>query len=215
MLEPKFLSSLEQKVAPGNAALIVVDVQNDFCDDNGVFGKAGYDLSMVRESIPRLQVLVEGARRAGVPVIFIRAIYDPVFLPPAWHERNARLNFEVTRCLSGTWGAEFHGVQPADDDLVISKHRYSAFVDTDLDLVLRSQQIKSVIVAGVATNICVESTARDAFMRNYYVTLVDDASAAYSQAQHDAALSNIKIGFGVVASVDDVVSAWNVSGGNK
>lgn len=209
------LGSFTAKVAKGNAALIVVDVQNDFCDNEGVFGKAGYDLSMVREAIPRVQALVEAARRAQVPVIFVQAIYDPVFLPPAWYERNARLGFEVSRCLSGTWGADFHGIKPLEGETIVRKHRYSAFVDTDLDLVLRSQQIQSVIVAGVATNICVESTARDAFMRDYYVTLVDDASAAYSREQHDAALANIKIGFGVVAKVDEITDIWRDSVINK
>jgi ureidoacrylate peracid hydrolase len=215
VLQHSFLNSLELKVAPGNAALVVVDVQNDFCDDGGVFGKAGYDLSMVRKAIPKIKALVDGARSAGVPVIFVQAIYDPVFLPPAWYERNARLGFEVSRCLSGSWGADFHGIKPLEGETIIRKHRYSAFVGTDLDLVLRSQQIQSLIVAGVATNICVESTSRDAFMQDYYVTLAEDASAAYNQEQHDATLTNIKVGFGIVATVQEIMAAWGAPAGNK
>jgi ureidoacrylate peracid hydrolase len=213
MRDVGFLESLDRKIAPGNAALIVVDVQNDFCAEEGVFGKTGSDLSMVREMIPRLKRLIEGARSAGVPVIFVQAIYDPVYLPAAWHERNARLNFEVPRCLSGSWGADFYEVAPLKDETVVRKHRYSAFVDTELDLILRSRQIQTVIVTGVATNICVESTSRDAFMRNYYVAVVDDASAAYSREQHQATLTNITIGFGVVTTVNEVLDVWKVPAG--
>jgi ureidoacrylate peracid hydrolase len=214
MRDAAFLDSLERKVAPGNAALIVVDVQNDFCAEEGVFGKTGNDLSMVREMLPRLKLLIEGARSAGVPVIFVQAIYDPVYLPAVWYERNARLNFEVPRCLSNSWGADFYEVAPLKGETVVRKHRYSAFVDTNLDLILRSRQIQTVIVTGVATNICVESTSRDAFMRDYYVALVDDGSAAYSREQHQAALTNIAIGFGVVTTVDEVLDAWKVPAGN-
>jgi ureidoacrylate peracid hydrolase len=169
---------------------------------------------MVREMIPKLKRLIEGARSAGVPVIFVQAIYDPVYLPAAWHERNARLNFEVPRCLSGSWGADFYEVAPLKDETVVRKHRYSAFVDTELYLILRSRQIQTVIVTGVATNICVESTSRDAFMRNYYVAVVDDASAGYSREQHQATLTNITIGFGVVTTVNEVLDVWKVPAGN-
>jgi ureidoacrylate peracid hydrolase len=209
------LGTLDRKIAPGNAALIVVDVQNDFCSDEGVFAKAGNDVSMVREMLPNLRRLINGARAVGVQVIFVQAIYDPVYLPPPWYERNARLNFEVPRCVSGTWGADFYGVAPREGETVVRKHRYSAFVNTELDLILRSRQIRTVITTGVATNICVESTSRDAFMRDYYVALVDDASAAYSREQHEAALLNISIGFGVVTKVDEILDTWAQYAGNQ
>lgn len=161
-----------------------------------------------------LKRLIDGARRAGVPVLFVQATYDSVYLPPTWHERNARMNFDVPRCLRGSWGGDFHGIAPQQSDVIIRKHRFSAFVDTELDLILRSRDIKTVIATGIATNICVESTARDAFMRDYYVALVDDASAAYSSEQHDSALKNIAIGFGVIAKVDDILKSWQTYDGN-
>ena len=207
-----FLRTLGEKVAPGNAALVVVDVQQDFCAEEGVFGQAGYDLSMVREMVPHLRRLISAAREAGVPVIFVQAIYDLVYLPPVWYERNARIGFEASRCLSGTWGAEFHEVGPLPGETVLRKHRYSAFVDTELDLILRSQEIRTLIVTGVATNICVESTARDAFMRDYYVVLADEACAAYQREMHQAALTNISVGFGTVNKVDDIIEAWRPHG---
>jgi ureidoacrylate peracid hydrolase len=203
-----FLKTLDEKVAPENAAVLVVDVQNDFCADQGVFGKTGNDLSMVQAMVPTLSHLIDGAREAGVPVIFIQAIYDPVYLPPVWYERNRRLDFEVPRCLSGSWGADFYEVAPEAGETVVVKHRYSAFVGTELDLILRSRGIQSVIMTGVATNICVESTARDAFMRNYYVVLVDDAAATYRQQHHEGTLSNITLGFGVVTRASEILRIW-------
>ncbi len=206
---PQFLGTLEDKVAPENAALVVVDVQNDFCADEGVFGKAGNDLSMVQKAVPNLQRLIASARACGVPVIFVQAIYDAVYLAPAWHERNARIGFQAPRCLSNTWGADFYKVAPIPGEAVVRKHRYSAFVDTELDLILRSRGIRTVIVAGVASNICVESTARDAFMKDYYVVFMDDASATYNQAHHETTLANIAFAFGTVTTVGEVLQAWS------
>jgi ureidoacrylate peracid hydrolase len=210
-LPTPFLKTLNEKVAPGNAALIVVDVQNDFCADDGTFGRAGNDLSMVQAMVPNLQRLIDGARKVGVPVVFVQAILDPAYVSPVYYERNARLNFEVPRCISNTPGADFYKVKPLPGEMIIRKYRYSAFVGTELDLILRSRQIRTVITTGVATNICVESTARDAFMRDYYVSFVDDASATYRKEHHEAALASIALGFGVVNTVQEILDAWNVT----
>ena len=82
-------------------------------------------------------------------------------------------------------------VRPREGDPVITKHRFSAFHNTDLNLVLRSHGVRSVGLAGVATNVCVETTARDAFMNDYYVVFVKDGSATYSEAEHAATLATI------------------------
>lgn len=203
-----FPRTLADKLAPGNSALIVVDVQNDFCAPDGVFGKAGSDLSMVEPMVANLERLIQRARAAQVPVIFIRSIYDPAYLPPTWHERNARIGFDTPRCVSGTWGADYYRVAPRAGDVVVTKHRFSAFTGTDLDLILRSQGIKTVVMTGIATNICVDSTARAAFMSDYFVVVADDACAAYSRAQHDATMVNIDVAFGVVHKTQDIIENW-------
>ncbi|MDO8301077.1 cysteine hydrolase family protein [Lacisediminimonas sp.] len=203
-----FPKTFSEKVNPASTALLVIDVQNDFCAPDGVFGSAGNDLSMVQVIMPGLHALVDGARNAGVTVIFVQAIYDAVYLPPAWHERNARIGFETPRCLRGTWGADFYQLKPQPSELVIQKHRYSAFVDTELDAILRGLGIRTLVTTGVATNLCVESTSRDAFMKGYYVAMVDDACATYRKEQHDAALANIALGFGVVTTVKELLTTW-------
>ena len=94
------------------------------------------------------------------------------------------------------------------DEVIVTKHRYGAFENTDLDLVLRSNRIKSVIITGVATNVCCETTARQAFMKDYYVLFTSDCCATYSQAQHDATLFNIDQFFGQVVTSDEIMACW-------
>ncbi len=92
---------------------------------------------------------------------------------------------------------------------MVKKHRYSAFVDTDLDLVLRSLGVKTLIMTGVATNVCVESTARDGCFHDYYVVFLSDCTATNDgPAAQEATLENMRRHFGVVASADEVVAAW-------
>jgi ureidoacrylate peracid hydrolase len=92
---------------------------------------------------------------------------------------------------------------------VIIKHRYSAFINTDLNTVLRARDIQSVLVCGVATNVCVETTARDAYMYDYYVTMIDDCSAAYDARLHMGTLENIRRHFGLVASSHEIIETWS------
>jgi ureidoacrylate peracid hydrolase len=94
------------------------------------------------------------------------------------------------------------------DEVVVTKHRYGAFESTDLDLVLRSRGIRTVIMTGVATNVCVETTARQAFLKDYYVVFTSDCSATFSQAAHDATLHNIDQFFGEVATGEQVAACW-------
>ena len=88
------------------------------------------------------------------------------------------------------------------------KHRYSAFINTDLNTVLRAKGVESVLVTGVATNVCVETTARDAYMFDYYVTMVEDCAAAYEPKLHQGTLENIRRHFGLVASSQEIMEIW-------
>lgn len=202
------LLTLEDKVDPRRAGLIVVDVQNDFCAPDGYFAKTGNDVSMVEAMIPRLEALIEGARAGGVPVVFVQAIYDEHFLSGPWKERNIRRNLDVPRCVTGSWGADFYRVKPAGSDLVVRKHRYSAFIDTELDMILRVRGIETLIMTGVATNVCVESTARDGFMKDYYIVFTADATATTSRALQEGTLQNIRDNFGVVVSSEEILKIW-------
>jgi len=202
------LVSLEQKAAPGNAALVVVDVQNDFCADEGYFGKLGADVKAVQRMVPTLERLIESARAARVLVVFVQAIYDPPYVSAPMRERNLRKNREMPRCITGSWGADFYGVRPQPGDEVVIKHRYSGVINTELDAVLKRHGVKSLLMTGVATDTCVESTARDAYFIDYYVTLVEDCCGAFSEQDHQNALARFDRDYGAVVTAAEITACW-------
>ena len=209
------LSTLAEKVRPEHCALLIVDVQNDFCAEGGAMHREGRDLTLVQRMIPRLEHLLEAARAAGVPRVWIRNVYNTGpnhYLSETWLEQARRrrngayVQFPV--CEAGQWNGDFYRIRPLPDEVIVTKHRYGAFESTDLDLILRSRGIRTVIMTGVATNVCVETTARQAFLRDYYVVFLSDCTATYAQAAHDATLYNIDQFFGEVAASTDVMACW-------
>jgi ureidoacrylate peracid hydrolase len=215
------LVTLEQKVAPAHTALVVVDVQNDFCAPGGMMEKEGNDLAAVQEMAAALPRLIAEARSAGALVVFVRNVYSTEpnsYLSDVWLEQaTRRRNGSYTLwpvCAPGSWEADFYGeVRPLPGEPVITKHRFSAFHNTDLETVLRARSIRTVVLAGVATNVCVETTAREAFVRDYYVVLLSDGTATYSRSGHDATLNVVDQFFGQVARIDDVAGAWRSTEG--
>ena len=203
------LRTLAEKADPAHSALLVIDVQNDFAATGGFFDKVGGDLRPLQEErVPNLLRLIDAARAAGVLVIFVRAIYDPGDLSDAMRERNLRLKMELPRCLSGSWGAEFYRVKPLPGEPVIVKHRYSAMVGTDLLNLLARRGIRSLLLSGIATDTCVESAGRDAYFRDYYVTLVEDCCGAASEEDHRVALKRFNRDYGPVVTSDAVLAVW-------
>jgi ureidoacrylate peracid hydrolase len=209
---------LEQLVDPRHTALIVVDMQNDFCDSNGALARSGADPGLIQSMAPRLLRLLERARGLGLSIIHVRTEHSPWTNSASWLGRHH--GRQRTVCYPGTWGADYYpGFEPRADtdrqpgthEFVVTKHRYSGFVGTELDLVLRSHQIRTVIMTGEATNVCVESTARDAYMRDYWVVFVSDCTASTLQSAHDATLFTMGRHFATVASSDDILATWSAS----
>jgi ureidoacrylate peracid hydrolase len=201
--------SLADKVDPRQAALIVVDVQNDFCHPEGAAGRRGKDLSQIAGMVEHLRPLLTEARRVGLPVIFIRAQNGPWTDSQAWLGRaTSPTDPRGSSCLEDAWGSDFYGVAPLPDERVVVKHRYSAMIGTDLDLILRARGIRTLLITGISTNVCVESTTRDAYQMDYEIVLLADCCAAYSQADHDGTLRNVAAHFGDVVRAADVVAAW-------
>ena len=213
----RLLSTLEQKVEPAHTALLVIDMQNDFCAHGGLVSKDGRDISEAQKMAKRLPTLIAGAREAGVRVVFVRCLYTTdknFYLSDVWLEQAARKRAggytRIPVCGEGTWeGDYFEDIRPQPGDAVITKHRYDAFQGTDLDLVLRSNGIRTVILTGVVTNVCVETTARAAFVRDYYVIVVDDGTAAYVPEDHVQSLKNIDRFFGEVSTIKQLCAIWN------
>jgi ureidoacrylate peracid hydrolase len=200
------MPDLSEFVKPSKTAIVVVDVQNDFCEPTGAAGKNGKDTSAAMAMIPALQRFLASAREHGTNVIFIQTIHEPHTDSDAWIGR--RVNPDATNCLKGTWGAEFTGIAPTENEPVVIKHRYSAFVNTRLDSVLRTLKVENIIVLGVATNVCVESTSRHGYMLDYHTVFVSDCSAAYDRAAHEMTLKTHEKHFGPVATSEQIIATW-------
>ncbi|GII75999.1 isochorismatase [Sphaerisporangium rufum] len=202
----------EEVLAPAHTALLVIDMQNDLLSDEGAYARRGEDARLVRAAIEPVARLVRAARDAGVLVVYTQNTTLPGGRSdsPAWtyfkHYSRPELAGQYT--LDGTWGHEIvPELAPGDGDVVIRKHRSDGFVGTDLDLVLRSNGVRSVATAGIVTNGCVESTVRHAAFLDYYSVVVGDACASTSPRLHDAAIELLR-GRHDILTVDTVTAIW-------
>jgi len=177
------------------SALLVIDMQNFFLDPE----LPGYTCGGPAV-LENLKLLIEAFRAANRPVIFTRHVHHPDNLDAGvlgwWWEG---------MCLEGSPESEIHHlIAPLPNEKVIFKHRYSAFYNTDLETVLRCLKIEDLVIAGVMTNLCCESTARDAYFRDYRVFFLADATGAVTEGMHLASLLNLAFGFAFVTTADNI-----------
>jgi ureidoacrylate peracid hydrolase len=190
-----------------SSALLLVDMQNGFCHQEGSVATR-FDVSGYRAAIPGVRRLIEAARRAGVDVVWSRQEHredDDGRLGHRIPNHTTKLGY--VPCLAGTWDAEIlDELQPLvkDTDLLVVKHRSSCFYETPLHDHLRKRSIDTLIIAGVATNYCVEATIRDAYARDYDLVVVRDACGTAWPDLHEATLRNVEIFHGAVVSSADV-----------
>lgn len=189
-------------------ALLVIDMQNDFCADGGYVSKLGRDPAPCRAIVPKLGEVIAAARTARVPVLWLMADYDLKAVPPAMRERQAELGMADTCCARGSWGAAPFGVAPAPGESVVVKHCYSGFIGTDLDAQLKALGVETLVFTGVQTNVCVESTLRDAHSYGYFTVLVSDCVASHMPAQHEATLANVRFLLGYLTDSPALKSVW-------
>ena len=201
------LRTLEEKVDPKHTALVVIDMQNDFCHNEGMYGGSENNVTPVQAIVPELNTLIHEARSVGAPVIFVKFILNKQVMSDVWRERQLGRDSRRIPCLEGSWGAELYGVSPEPGDAIVVKHRFSAFTGTDLVFTLQCRNIKTVVLTGIYTNICVEIAAKDAFMSDYYVVVAGDCTAAPSPEDQEASLARMGSS-GVVTSASEIRAAW-------
>jgi ureidoacrylate peracid hydrolase len=191
-------------------ALLVVDMQNGFCHPDGSFAAMGFDTAALRTAVGGCRDLIAAARRRDVPVIFTRYVYERGYADAG--VTNRELFPEIRKhngLLTGSWDADLLADLPASDgDVIIDKSRYSAFYGTRLEPLLRGQRIRSLVVCGVTTNMCVETTVRDASQRDYRTFVVSDATAEFTAERHRHSLDTIRYGFGWVVTASQVTAEW-------
>jgi ureidoacrylate peracid hydrolase len=201
---------LNQIVTPAHTALLLVDMQHDFCSPGGVMDSVGAEMSAIEAIVPKLTGFVTEARRHGVTVVNIRTEHPEEDISAPQRNLWQRRGVNTHSCDPDSWGASvLPGLTPLPDDLCITKTRYSAFVGTDLDTQLRGRGIKTLIVTGVSTNVCVESTWRHGFMLDYFIVVPEDLVACGSGVKfHDMALENLQRYFGVLTDSKTIAQAW-------
>jgi nicotinamidase-related amidase len=176
---------------PSKAALLVIDCQNFFVSEPKPDGVP---------ILPRIWMLIDSFRKAGRPVIFTRHMHktdgsDLGVLGEWWPEN----------IIENTPESEIHpALEVRPDDIVIRKNVYSSFVGTDLENILRKLGVTDLVIAGVMTNLCCETAARDAFCRNFRVFFPADANATATEEMHIASLINIGYGFGAVVRAREI-----------
>jgi ureidoacrylate peracid hydrolase len=203
-----------ENLDPARTALIVVDMQNGFL----MRGVAHALCEEAIEIVPNVNRLAHAVRRSGGTVVWIQNAATPESLQ-SWSvrdemdgpERSARRTASMA---PGTKGYElWAGLGVKSDDLFVQKTRFSAFIQgaSNLEAVLRSRGIDTVIIAGTVTNVCCESTARDAMMRNFKTIMVTDANAAETDALHNASLIAFYLKFGDIMPTDMVIGCLNAN----
>jgi nicotinamidase-related amidase len=211
-MSPAILDDLADRFDPRHTALLIVDMQKDFCLEGYGAHRAGRDITAARVATPVIARLLRAARDSGARVAHVGlwTLPDHASDSGPWLAQRRRSTFSSdSLCIAGTDGAEFiDELAPDPGEWVVRKHRYSAFTGTGLDLLLRSAGVRSIVVAGVSTNACVESTLRAAFELDYYVAVPPDAVASWDQTLHAATLANVNHRFGVTPGVDELSTLW-------
>lgn len=204
------LTSPALRLAPEHCAVLVIDMQNDFCAPGGyierVIKKDPAPCSRVAGPINQLVAL---ARARKVPVIWLRARYEHGDIPEPMHAKLVEQGIADTCCAAGTWGYDWHEVRPATNEVVMDKHSYDGFLGTQLEAVLRERGVRTIVFAGVQTNICVESTLRRAHSLGFYCVVPQDCVASHTAPAHEGTLNNVRFLFGDISSLADVTARWN------
>ena len=184
-------------IAPARTALLVIDMQKYFVDPEG----AAF-LPSAQAILGNVQRLVQAFRAAKRPVIYTRHVHHPDGL-----DAGIMARWWGDTIVEGTPDSEIcHALVPLENEKVVTKHRYSAFYNTDLETILRVLKIEDLALCGVMTNLCCESTARDAFYRDFRVFFHADATGTDTEEMHLASLLNLSFGFSFVTTTDKSIA---------
>src|SRR5437870_7851135 len=215
-------------IDPARSAVIVVDMENDFAAKGGMFDRAGVDVSGAQKAIGPTAKVLAAARQAGLKIVYLKMGYRPDLSDLGATDsvnRTRHLKFGVGQKIQApdgresrmlirdTWDTDIvPELKPQASDIVIYKTRFSGFYQTDLDATLKKFGIKYLIVTGVTTSICVESTVRDAMFRDYLCVMLRDCMSEpighdLPRTNHDASLLNAEVLLGWVSDSDQFVKA--------
>ncbi|KAK3710004.1 hypothetical protein LTR37_010623 [Vermiconidia calcicola] len=191
-------------------ALIIVDMQNGFAHESGTVGRLGIPTVQMRNIVPKIDRLRSICNKRGIPIIFTKIGFKEDYSDSGLLLADAKGSYvkEMRGWIQGTRDTDMlDGMLPDANEIVLEKTRNSAFWGTGFDKLLAEREVDHLIVAGIGTNICVESTVRDAFTNGNYVTTVSDAVAGPDEDTHKASLKTLGDWFGGTATVAEVEEA--------
>ncbi|MDO7841004.1 pyrimidine utilization protein B [Sphingomonas immobilis] len=205
------------RVSPETTAVVVIDMQNAYASEGGYVDLAGFDIGGAAGVIGKIASVLDTARAAGMPVIFFQNGWDADYVEagtpksPNWHKSNALKTMRARPELSGQllarggWDYDLvDALQPQPGDIRLHKTRYSGFFNSQLDSVLRARGIRTIVFVGIASNVCVESTLRDAFHLEYFAVMLEDATHHLGpDFIQQATVYNVEKFFGWVSTVAD------------
>jgi ureidoacrylate peracid hydrolase len=220
-------------------AVIVVDMQNDFCTKGGLMDHGGINISMIQKVFDPMAKVLAASREVGIKIIYLKMGYDSDLSDigsAGSLNRKRELKFHVGDTLTAPDGSKsrflirdnwntniISELKPHDDDIVIYKNRFSGFYQTSLDSILKQLGTKYLIIGGCTTSTCVESTVRDAMFRDYSAVVLEDCTAdpigyGLPMSNYETSLLRIQNGFGWVSSSDQFIKAikmWSTNNGQK
>lgn len=203
--------SLSTIINPAHTAVLVIDMQNDFCSPVGAAVKNGVNISMMQEIIPPMVQFLREARRHRVPIIFVQVLHAAD--GHTFTQSHLRLIRKMSNCapfgLEGTWGGELiPELERRPTEPIVVKHRSSAFVNTTLDTVLRSMGVQTTIFVGEQSHGCVEASVRGAEDHDYTPVIVTDCLGAFNREIHEHALKVMVYRWHSGTS-REIINAWN------
>ncbi len=227
------LVTIEAKPEPiridlGKCAVLVIDMQNDFGAKGGMFNRAGIDISPIERAVAPTMRAVAAARSAAMPIVYLKMQHTADlanagrFAAPHWIKHKPLGVGETVVSPDGrpsrvlvedTWNTDIlPSLTPIEGDVIVPKHRYSGFFETNLDGILRDRGIEYLVVTGCTTSICVESTIRDAMFRDYHCLLLEDCTGEpiandSPRSNHEASLLTVQLLFGWVSNSAQFVKA--------
>ena len=193
-----------------NTALIVIDMTNGWCSPDGHMTKLGFDTAMCRKAVDKCSSLIKYAHESKVPVIFTQHIYCEDYSDSGFIVDEIMPELKSVKPASAdAWSNQIvDRLDPQPEDIIVIKNRYSAFFSTTFTDHLRRLSITDLVLCGVTTSMCVESTARDAAQRDYRTFVVTDATADIEPIRHERSLINLEFGFAHLISLANASTKW-------